>query len=55
MPDETRHEVAMRFLAPSHLDQDALRMAIRVALETIIEMGIRDVSVRFLGKGKEQK
>ena len=52
MPDETRHEVAMRFLAPARLSQDDLRLAMRVALEMLMDMGVRDVNIRFLGKGK---
>jgi hypothetical protein len=52
MAVEIRHEVAMRFLAPASLSQDDLRLSMRVALEILMEMGIRDVSIRFLGKGK---
>jgi hypothetical protein len=52
MPAETRHEVALRFLAPASLSQDELRVQLRMVLEILMEIGVRDVSVRFLGKGK---
>jgi hypothetical protein len=52
MPVETRHEVALRFIAPARMPQDELRRAILMALEILKEVGMRDVSVRFLGKGK---
>jgi hypothetical protein len=52
MTVETRHEVALRFIAPASLSQDDLRLSLRMALEILMEIGVRDVSVRFLGRGK---